>query len=141
MRTLLLCLLVACGGSSSGGDDTPGGTLAPENYVDAREAAVCEAGVRCQEYADQATCDASNITDDQDMKTLLAAVADGSVDYDGEAAKACVDWLADFDCTFPGFHGDSPCNDIFKGTVPPGGACFIDEQCANGGQCGQDDPN
>ena len=143
MRRLFVCLFVAaCGGSSGGnGDDTPGDSLTPEELTDALETAECEAGVRCEEYEDRATCDAANILLDQEQQTLLAAIADGTVDYDGEAAKRCAEAIAMGDCSFDGFHGDDPCDDMFKGTVPPGGACFIDQQCANGGTCNQDDPS
>ena len=141
MRVLLLCLLAACGGSSGDGDDVPPASIPPESLTEALEVAQCEAGVRCQEYADAATCDAANVLLDQEQQTLLAAIADGSVRYDGEAAQRCIDFLAMRDCIFDGFHVDDPCAEVWTGTVPPGGACFVDQQCAAGGNCMQDDPS
>lgn len=137
--------VAACGGSNSSsdkpGDDAPPMMLPPEQYTDAVEAAECEAMVRCEEVEDAATCDVANVRVNQDQQTLLAAIADGTVSYDAEAAARCVDFIAMQMCTFPGFHVDSPCDDVFTGTVPPGGACFIDTQCAAGGTCNQDNPN
>jgi hypothetical protein len=144
MRLVLVCALVAaCGGSSSSsdkpGDDTPGPTIPPEQYTDAVEDAQCTAMVRCEQVEDAATCDAANIRVNQDQQSLLAAVADGTVIYDGEAAAKCVDELAMQMCVFPGFHVDTACADVFTGTVATGGACFVDQQCAGGGACRQND--
>lgn len=144
MRFVLVCALAAaCGGSNSSsdkpGDDTPGKSIPPEEYTDSVEDAECEALVRCEEVEDAATCEAANIRVNQEQQSLLAAIADGTVIYDGEAAAACVDQLAMQMCQFPGLHVDTSCDDVFEGTVAAGGACFIDLQCAGGGTCLQND--
>ena len=146
MRWLVLIAVAACGSSStstidgSTGDGTAPGTLAPDHYVDALESAQCDYMVRCQIVEDRATCDAAEILDNQQNKTLLHAIDDGTVTYDAVAAKACIDWLGMQSCSFAGFHIDNPCTHIFKGTIANGGHCFIDQQCAGGGSCDQVDP-
>lgn len=147
MRSFLVSMLViaACGGdggSSDGpGADTPPGSIPPAEYHDGLAAAECDFAVRCELVEDRATCDAANILIDQEQKSLLAAIADGTVAYDGQAAKRCLELLSMQGCSFAGFHVDNPCDDVFRGTVAPGGACFIDGQCANRGSCNQNDGN
>jgi hypothetical protein len=108
--------------------------------VEALENAECDFEVLCELVVDRATCDAANIRLNQDLKSLLAAIADGSVKYDAEAAKRCIDYLSMRPCTFAGFHVDNPCDDIFTGQVTGGGACQVDGQCAGiAGMCRQND--
>lgn len=146
MRSFLVCALVvaACGGDgggTDGGDDVPLGAIPPGEYHAALASAECDFAVKCETVEDRATCDAANILVNQAQQSLLAAIVDGSVSYDGEAAKRCVEFLKMQDCTFDGLHVDNPCDDVFKGTVASGGACFIDDQCANRGMCNQNDGN
>jgi hypothetical protein len=131
MRFVVACMLVACGSSNSApGDDVLPTSIAPEDYIDALEAAECDFAVRCSLAVDRATCDAANIRVSQDLKSLIAAIADGTVRYDAEAAARCIQHVSVAPCTFTGFHVESPCNAIFTGQVPTGGACQVDGQCA-----------
>ena len=129
---LLLVVLFACGKDSIGFDDFPGGL----------EGAQCGFQVDCDLQPDNATCQASIDIDDGEVGSLDAAIADGTVIYDAEAAQACVDAIRGQGCSFPGFQDrPDPCDDVFTGTVATGGACIIDVECANGGSCAPTDVN
>nr|MBA3500491.1 hypothetical protein [Deltaproteobacteria bacterium] len=56
-------------------------------------------------------------------------------------AAKCADAQGNTNCTFPGFNVENPCEDVFTGTVATGGACVIDLQCANFGNCVQTVPS
>jgi hypothetical protein len=131
----VLALLAACGGG--------GGGIAINDLPDALADAQCEQGVRCGTFPDLATCNAAEIFEGNDVETTLGAVAAGTIKYDEKNAAKCLDELASNDCTFPGFHdGDnSPCNNLFVGTVATGGACFISDECADQADCTPTDPN
>jgi hypothetical protein len=117
------CVLAAtaCGG---------GGSVGIDDLPDELEGAQCDYLVACEGVEDRATCDASVIFDDMEFKSIQAGVDDGTIKYDSGKAGACADFIGGQNCEFTGFHEDSPCDDIFTGTVAPGGACMIGLQCA-----------
>ncbi len=66
---------------------------------------------------------------------LAAWVAAGAVRYDAAAAQQCAAGMAARSCAellWSGTSPDDPCDRVLSGTVAPGGACGIDEQCAGG---------
>jgi hypothetical protein len=128
MRTSILVLVVAMGCGGGGGVSV--GDL-PDSIDDNR----CDRLVACQGVQDRATCDAATQTDVSGYGSVEAAVEDGTIKYDSGAAADCANSYGSTNCTFPGFHEKDPCDDIFKGTVATGGACVIDLQCANNGNC------
>ncbi|MDX2091703.1 MAG: hypothetical protein SFX73_27835 [Kofleriaceae bacterium] len=118
-----------------------GGGVAVEDLPVELEDAQCAYLVRCNLIADSSTCHDVYDIGDNSYQTLLNGVDDGTIAYDEEAAEECRDYFADQDCQFEGFTGgDNPCEDVFTGTVPVGGACEIDLQCANDGDCVAADP-
>ncbi len=120
----LLCV-VGCGGGGISANDLP----------DEIEGAQCDRLVACQGVADRATCDAATQLDPGEYASIQAGVDDGTIKYDSGAAKDCADSIGDTNCNFTGLHEHNPCEDVFTGTVPAGGACVIDLQCANHGNC------
>lgn len=128
---LMLATAVGCGGGGISVGDLP------DEIVGAQ----CDQAVACQTVVDRATCDKSVGFDDGEYGTIEAGVKDGTIKYNGDKAEACADGIGDTSCTFPGFHEENACDDVFTGTVPTGGACLIDLQCANFGECEQTDPN
>jgi|MudIll2142460700_1097286.scaffolds.fasta_scaffold02728_5 hypothetical protein len=121
----LLACLVGCGG----------GGVSFENLPDEIEDAQCGQAVACQRVTDRPTCEAAFELDGGLFGSIEAAIADGTIKYDADAAGACADSFGGTDCKFGGFHEDNPCDGVFTGTVPTGGACVIDLQCANLGEC------
>lgn len=115
----------ACTGSSVGVDDLAG------DIEDAR----CDALVRCSGIADRATCDAAVNVDDAEIETIKTGIKNGTIKYDGDQAGDCIDQLGDRSCEFTGLHTENQCDGVFTGTVPAGGACSINLQCANQGEC------
>jgi hypothetical protein len=124
---MALGLFAACGG---GGDD-----VNPEDFPDQFLDATCANAVECEAQPDTATCRASVFLDDGQIDTLLNAVAAGTVDFDGDAAAACVDARANAGCEFPGFYGEDPCSQVFTGTLARGAACIVDAECQGQDLC------
>ena len=118
--------VIGCGG---------GGGVSVEDLPDEIEGAQCDRAVACEGIADRATCEAAVDLNDAEFGALQAAVKDGTIKYDSGKAADCADSFGSTDCSFPGFHEDNPCDDVFTGTVATGGACVIDLQCANFGSC------
>ena len=123
-------LLGACGGGGGGApsiDDLPAYVLDTE----------CNYETTCNQVADEATCKASIQVMDHQSETIIADVKAGIIKYDADAAKACYDAAAAEGCTFPGFHtkDNNPCSTYLTGTVAVGGACFVDLECADHGNC------
>ncbi len=125
---IVLAVLGACGGGG-------GGKVAiadlPESLADAQ----CEAAVRCGDFPDLASCQAALILAGNGVETTIGAVEAGTIQYDEGKAGECLDQIASSSCEFEGFHGTNACADLFVGTVATGGACFVDEECANAGEC------
>jgi hypothetical protein len=125
-RLVLVLFVIGCGG---------GGGVSIGALPDELEDAQCKNAVACQGIADKMTCENAIDFDNEDYRTIKAGVDDGTIKYDADKAGDCVDSFGNTDCSFAGFHDENPCEDIFTGTVATGGACVIDEQCANGGEC------
>ena len=127
MRTsvLLLAVVLGCGGGGVSVGDLP------DKIDDER----CDRLVACGGAQDGATCDAATQADLEDYGSVQAGVEDGTIKYDSGAAADCASSFGNTSCNFPGFHQKDPCDDVFQGTVPTGGACVIDLQCANNGNC------
>lgn len=120
-------VLQACEGGARGGD------IAYDELPAAEVDAICEYMVRCGMAASVPLC--ADVWDwllhgDPDLD---AAVAGGSVKYDEDAAEACLEAIRGAACTSGFFQGvpSGACDDVFKGTVADGGACWIDEQCVS----------
>jgi hypothetical protein len=128
-RALAPILIALAGCGSGGGDSIPF-----DEYLARIEAAECEIQVTCGAAPDQATCLAATFVDQKSPAlTAIAAVARGTVIYDGQLAAKCLAAL-DQGCAV---NSVSPpeCLEILRGTVPTSGACVASAECADGGQC------
>ena len=124
----------SCGGASGRSvpvDDFEGDLLSAE----------CDFLIICGAVPDRATCLASLRLDSARFATLKTDVAAGTVAYDGQAAGACVDVFKNLMSCKQTVMGDvqqrldATCGKVFTGSLPAGGACFFDEECANRGLC------
>jgi hypothetical protein len=66
-------------------------------------------------------------------ENLLAAVDRGTTSYDGEAAAACIDWVAGGACSRS--MTSLACELTFAGTLADGDSCYLDRECGTGGYC------
>lgn len=121
----MLLALVGCGDDSISVEDLP----------DEIEGARCDTLVKCEGIADRATCDAAVVVDESELMTIEAGIKNGTIKYDEGQAADCIDQLGGGSCDFAGFHTENACAGVFTGTVVTGGACTIDLQCANQGEC------
>jgi hypothetical protein len=141
VRCLLLAGLAA--GACHSGERAP---IALEDLAVQVMHAPCNYWVACGEVPDATTCRGTFLPYTNFFSTIAQDVAAGRVLYDGHKARACLDLWAQIDecsvtSTTPLFEQlDSICPTMFVGTVPPGGACFLDEECSNGGSCEITDP-
>jgi hypothetical protein len=130
-RSILVVLLAAaaCGGSSS---------VPLDSFGSKAQSAYCSYAVRCEIYADQASCKADNPTT-ATTQGVISEINAGKVTYDEAAAGKCLDEYAGLDCD--AFVEDPlqfvnlliDCGKVFKGTIADGAACKIDQDCISGG--------
>src|SRR5262245_52853734 len=78
--------LVACGGHSSGG------AVPPEDLGSELERVLCESFVECHLFPDVETCMATTFLNNNGAE-LTAAIDRGTVTYDGDKARECLDAL------------------------------------------------
>ena len=77
--------------------------------------------------------------DEGTLPQFEAAIADGTVIYDGARAGVCFDDLAALGCgVLTARLSSSACTDAVMGTVASGGACSITAQCAGDAFCSID---
>lgn len=137
----VLAFALVAGASLSGGcgegSQAPASEGIPIESLRAElETAECERLVRCGLMPDDATC-AQLVSMPAPIMQLLADVVYGEVEYDGQAAQACVDALRARGCDAlaPAISGVEACRDMFQGSIPVGGACLVDGECADGAFC------
>jgi hypothetical protein len=111
--------LAGCGGGSA---------IPIDDLATSVRAANCRAAAACGDAPSQATCEASiSLTRDPDLNAVVAAVRRGTVVYDGDAARQCVDGLGQ-GCV-AALGAPPSCAEAFHGTVAPGGACQVSYEC------------
>ena len=124
MKRIVIALtwcLAACGGEPV------------EKYCEQLAAAECGPAKACGVAASDASCD--DITNNSRADSpvcgapLLEAVKKGTVRYDGNEAKKCVDALTT-QCRPVGV-----CDKVFTGTVAVGGACTVSQECESTAWC------
>lgn len=121
MRYAALLALVGCGG------------IAFDDFERERRDAQCYYELRCKALSSAADCEGHF---DQLMiksPSLPAAVREGIVRYDEDAAQSCVDALASLSCDVTQQLGalDS-CSEVYEGTLADGAACGFDLECKSG---------
>jgi hypothetical protein len=122
----LIAGLYGCGGGGGGGS-IPIEELGPE----LREA-FCARLVRCGLVDTEASC--AELVDLNDEE-VQAGVAAGTVAYDGEAARECLDAFASASCdaSAESARVDPPaCAEAVRGTVADGGGCEANVECISG---------
>lgn len=128
-------LAPAC--SSEDAAPTTGGPIAIEVFHDELEKASCELAVKCGIMPDQAICLDVNSPGRTNLQ-LLADVVFGMVTYDAAAARACIDALRARGCEALDASAkalDQACDNVFRGTVPEGGGCVVDDECTGDARC------
>lgn len=125
---LVLALTAGCDGGGSGGP-------VPIADLEARLLdASCGIQTRCAGFPDVATCKASLVSN---TAHLVAGVNAGRIQYDGNAAAACIDIIGSLGCNLTDTPDNPPvaCANTFKGSVLAGGTCYGNEECVSG-ECG-----
>lgn len=129
-------------GDAGSFDAVPGdacvGEVTIEDLPACYRAATCDMFVRCFAiFTSAAECMAADlgVLDMRvEIQRLVDAVAAGRITFDGVAAGDCFAWVAGSECASLLGGGDG-CGQMFVGNVGEGGACFLDTECAGGGDC------
>ncbi len=82
----------------------------------------------CQTRAEQAYTNGA-------LPRYEAAIAMGTMSYDGTQAQACIDALRAEGCDAASQRAPAACDALFVGTVAAGGACAINEECSGDSYC------
>lgn len=132
MFRLSLALILTVAGSALTGcgssDSLPIDELPAE-----LEQRVCARAVACSGAESQTTCESTIFfAEDPGVQTLVAAVKRGTVNYDGQSARTCLDAYTT-DCA--DLVEPAACDKVFHGNVAAGGACVVSAECAGGGRC------
>jgi hypothetical protein len=126
---LVALVLAVLGGPLAG---CGGGSAIPiDDLAASVTAADCRAAAACGDAPSQATCEASiSLTRNPSLTALVAAVKRGTVVYDGDLARQCLDGLGQ-SCV-AALGAPPSCAEAFHGTVAPGGACQVSYECISG---------
>jgi hypothetical protein len=132
--TLTLATTMSCAGTSG---ELP---VALDDMAAATTAAECAMFVRCHLMYDEALCRAfydhinSTATFESFASGLAAAFA-GKAEFDGMAARACVDQIRNADCGQPTPDPRQACAKAFRGKLADGDRCIVDVECSRGSAC------
>ncbi|HUJ59623.1 MAG TPA: hypothetical protein VLX92_14055 [Kofleriaceae bacterium] len=122
-RIAAVLALAACGSKPS---------IKYDDYAAEQLAAQCKRLVRCGLFDTADACAAFfKLLPDTSM---AAAIAEGKVRYDGEAASDCTSALAAITCDGTSAAARQPpkaCTSVFTGTVATGDTCAFDAECAS----------
>lgn len=145
MRSLWLVLLVACGGGKGGGVGSARGAAQATLEQTCEMAFACEAefpdgGSSFEQLfgTSEAAC-VAQLEEVFSPAEVQASVGAGRIIYDAADAQVCLDAREAMTCGQ--FWGTDPfqlppeCETAFVGTVPNGGTCTLDLDCAGAGTC------
>lgn len=135
-------LLAACGSDSFRTQD-PGIPL--EEVPGELAETLCERQIACSPLveilvgsAEQCAAEWEKRIRQSSFDSMIDAVDDGRVTYDGRQAEACLDAWENVECVE--LHLDpEACSTVFTGSVPRGGECVIDQECEGDSICSFDD--
>ena len=143
---LMLPSLSACDGNTDNNtgatsNTIPSGTgpVAMDQLPHEMAVAVCNLLLRCagtaaDEYGGSATACLTEFEKraaDQSLAQLNAAIALGTSSYDPAAMRRCLDVYPQLSCDYSNETSLlAACNDVWQGTVPIGGACTSNYECA-----------
>lgn len=109
------------------------------DYPRELEEAICEWQQACHLYERRSDCvDALAIDRDPSFDYIRDAVAAGRIEFDGEAAKDCLDAIRARDCVDTDPQEEPACAAALRGRMGRNGPCMISAECADGGVCGFD---
>ena len=138
-----LCALGAMSGGCSGKNTSSSAAVPLDQFSTRFGTAYCDSIAPCCSAAslayDSATCKQTATAffqayvADNNGKTYDAAAAGRCLDAVEEALRACQ--------KFEDQTTGAACANLFVGSIPVGGACKDDTDCANGGSCGSDPNN
>ena len=107
-----------------------------EDYPAELEEAFCAWQHACHQYERPGECiEANALESDPDYTYLAAAVVQGNVEYDRDAAAACLDAIRERSCTFED-DAKSVCDGVFHGRIGRNGPCLSTAECAGNAVCG-----
>ncbi|MCY1060258.1 hypothetical protein [Nannocystis sp. SCPEA4] len=154
---------LACGGGGGSGTDSDTGTggttgepIEFAEFFDHAEAAYCGWATRCGAFAAEEDCRAAEFFDSiypsnllaearfddgvsgQIVEYLLASHAAGRLEFDAEAAVACLAYVEARGCARPGTYvpdeaeaaGRAACAAVIRGTMVKNGPCLLSAECA-----------
>ena len=129
-RPSLALVLALAGGALTG----CGSDLIPIEQLPAElERRACARATACGGAESQTACESTLfLTESSETLTLVEAVKRGTVKYDGDSARVCLDAIT-ADCA--DLVEPDGCGDMFRGTVAAGGVCVIAAECADRGRC------
>lgn len=162
LAALALAAALGCGGGTSNGTEgesetgTTGEALAIDEFFVAAEQAYCAWAVRCGGFVDETSCAAANFFDEIYPRGLLASAqlqpgedgmavkyvqashAAGRIEFDADAARTCLDYVAARGCVEPHTYapsedekaGREACGKVFRGTTVLNGPCLLSVECA-----------
>ena len=130
LRLSLSLVLAVAGGALTGCGSN---SISVDELPSELERRACARAVACGGAESQTVCESTVfIAQDWSVLTVVAGVKRGTIKYDGASARVCLDAI-DTDC---GSDSEpAACDNVFRGTVPAGGACVIDGECVNRGRC------
>jgi hypothetical protein len=129
------------GATGSGGVTSATGPVS--TWVADLVSAYCAWAVRCGQFPNQDICQAYGdprfAAVDFNMATAaVVAVAEGTAQFNATQAASCLATLSDLACDIDFVNLPSvptSCRAAFSGSVPSGGVCINDVQCAPGASC------
>ena len=129
-------------GACSSGDGAGGNTSvsSPESFARAFAEVTCNEQRAClgefveRRFGDDCVESVSLSLVDDRIANLEDLLADGSVRFESTNASKCVDSARGAGCD-AGAKLSAACDDVFTGTVSPGGACVASEQCVGSAYC------
>lgn len=144
MRRLsfLLATLLALGficGCNGGG----GGPVQLENVCEEMQDALCDYIKKCDldfflKFASHSTCDQLFSCDEMNIAEMTKAVNAGRMSYDAALAGTCLQKMRNAECTlFDDMFEEigEECENVFSGLVVQDGACYQENECAEGLYC------
>jgi hypothetical protein len=131
LMTFTLLVPFTAIGALGGCDPDP---LSIDELPAEEERVICAREVACGGALDQSTCESTVfLVESGKTATGIAAVKRGTLAYDSAQARRCLDAITT-DCTIRRDAIDL-CERIVTGKVAVGGACLLDDECADGGDC------
>ena len=130
LRLSLSLVLALAGGALTGCGSN---SISVDEFPAELERRACTRAVACGGAENQTTCESTVfVAESSGALTVVAAAKRGTVKYDGESARVCLDAFTT-DCA--DLVEPAACDNIFRGTVAAGGVCVTAAECVDRGRC------